>query len=273
MTPKAKHDGASSYKIVRHLEERTIVEVKDDLLAQAKLHKSWQVIHQEKSCERNDEGILPLNHSSLTVESVQACQDLCNKHDTCAAVDYYRKTQYCIFYAEPCMRPMAVHNQPVSMKYKLEEPRWVTIDAEKACENSKEGVKRMQPYGGRVEASLANCQEACLQRKGCIAVDYYRNTTWCNFYDEACSTPLSTSDQPSSYRLVRTAGAGKPVKPPSKIADTIVAEASSVVTTAFQGPQTKGYSHEHRWHEQASVVTPPPQLFPSMMEHNHEKEM
>lgn len=274
MLPKAKHDGASSYKIVKHFEERTIVDVKRDLLSQAKKEKSWHVINASHSCERNDEGIVPINGSSRTVDSVQSCQNLCNLHETCAAIDYYRATKYCIFYTEPCMRPMASHNHPISMRYKLDESAWITIDAKKACENNKEGVKRMEPYNvsGRAEASLKNCQQACLNRLGCIAVDYYRNTTWCNFYSEACVTPLSTSDGASSYRLMRTPGPGKPAPVASKLVDNMIAQASSVVHTKVTGSK-EGESHAHSWKETVTSPPPTPHSNPEMTEHHHEKEM
>jgi len=228
-TPKSRHDGACSYRIIKQLEERTIVDVKRDYLTEAKLKKSFGMVvtDQAKSCESNHEGISPIEGKSHNVESEQQCKEECAAHDSCAAIDYFRDTMYCVFYNEACMYPLATHSNPISSRFKLADPKWETINSNKACESNKEGVERMgeNDEGGRLENSLASCKQSCWYRLDCMAIDYYRESKWCNFYFEACSTPLSTAAGASSFRLVRSPGT-KSNKP-------LVRSAGSTEQTAY----------------------------------------
>merc|ERR1719326_1575852 len=168
--------------------------MKQDFIKEAKNQNSWRWISDSKACQHNDEGIEPLGEGQ-TVQTSNESKDLCMKSHACATIDYYGETTYCLMYSEACTRPFADHNDAMSMKLRsVVEPTWRTISLNKACESSKEGVSPLAKAGGRKEESLEACKKACMTRLECIAVDYYKKTSWCNLYDEGCKTPLSTAD-------------------------------------------------------------------------------
>ena len=48
---------------------------------------------------------------------------------------------------------------------------------------------------------LDACKAACAKKPSCKAIDFYRKTRWCNFFDRACTTPTASHDGASAYRL------------------------------------------------------------------------
>eukprot|EP01079_Euglenida_sp_SAG-EU17-18_P007564 gene7564-7067_t len=75
---------------------------------------------------------------------------------------------------------------------------WDVISPTKSCEQNDEGIHR-SGYQENVP-TLSGCEALCAQ-PACVAVDYYRNTNWCNFYSTACTKPLEGDDGASSYRF------------------------------------------------------------------------
>lgn len=76
---------------------------------------------------------------------------------------------------------------------------WASISHSAACEGSP-GIKILGHKMGL--DSVDSCQTACAGVHGCRAIDYYRKTKWCQFYDAACDSPPSTHDGASSWRAV-----------------------------------------------------------------------
>merc|ERR1719316_2398557 len=79
----------------------------------------------------------------------------------------------------------------------LDTASWSIISSSAACEENNEGITRTS---GKSGYSLVTCKAACEGTAGCVAIDYYAQTGWCNFFDTACTTPLKTADGASSYR-------------------------------------------------------------------------
>lgn len=76
---------------------------------------------------------------------------------------------------------------------------WQLISANAACQQNSEGIS----VAGTLEFStLSSCQAACVAKKGCVAVDFFSETGWCNFYDAPCEHPLTTKDGATSHRAL-----------------------------------------------------------------------
>jgi len=76
---------------------------------------------------------------------------------------------------------------------------WSVISDSHSCEINSQGIERM--FIAKRMRDLTCCQQLCLETCGCVAVDYYRVTAWCNLYDRACETPRKGTEGASSYRL------------------------------------------------------------------------
>merc|ERR1712099_40758 len=75
---------------------------------------------------------------------------------------------------------------------------WTAISESLACETNDEGIWRTFGEGG---FNLETCKARCLETAGCKAIDYYRESGWCNLYDNACSTPRSSHAGASSWSV------------------------------------------------------------------------
>merc|ERR1719336_1527881 len=75
---------------------------------------------------------------------------------------------------------------------------WTAISESLACEANDEGIWRTFGEGG---FNLVTCKARCLETAGCKAIDYYRESGWCNLYDNACSTPRSSHAGASSWSV------------------------------------------------------------------------
>jgi len=80
------------------------------------------------------------------------------------------------------------------------ENSWTLISSTSACEENTEGIVRT--WGNYGFSTLGYCQTQCELTAGCVAVDFYTESAWCNTFDVACSTPRTTKDGASSYRLI-----------------------------------------------------------------------
>lgn len=69
-----------------------------------------------------------------------------------------------------------------------------------ACEGSSD-IRRL---GTPKVKNLEGCQQQCRRTDGCMAVDFYSKTSWCNLYDRACSKPSRAHDGASSYKRLIT---------------------------------------------------------------------
>lgn len=68
--------------------------------------------------------------------------------------------------------------------------QWVVTSSDATCEINLEGIK---PSGWRSDVtSEVSCQDHCLKRANCVAVDYIPGHKLCAFYNEACTTPQKT---------------------------------------------------------------------------------
>merc|ERR1712110_125153 len=78
---------------------------------------------------------------------------------------------------------------------------WVVISSTKACEVNDEGNTRT--FGGR-GFSLESCRNRCMTTTGCVAIDFYTVSGWCNLFNQACTNPLRQKAGSSSYKLVQS---------------------------------------------------------------------
>lgn len=53
----------------------------------------------------------------------------------------------------------------------------------------------------KVTLTLESCKAFCKETVGCVAIDFFTKTAWCNLFDEVCSEPLASSNGASSYSL------------------------------------------------------------------------
>jgi len=92
--------------------------------------------------------------------------------------------------------------QPPRLPERVNEPYagdWQVLQATKACQRNDEDIKPAAAISG-VESPL-RCMQICERRWGCLAVDYYAKTKYCNIYRNVCSNPAAEHDGASSYRL------------------------------------------------------------------------
>eukprot|EP00929_Paragymnodinium_shiwhaense_P111724 TRINITY_DN80011_c0_g1_i1.p1 TRINITY_DN80011_c0_g1~~TRINITY_DN80011_c0_g1_i1.p1 ORF type:complete len:542 (+),score=115.39 TRINITY_DN80011_c0_g1_i1:61-1626(+) len=76
---------------------------------------------------------------------------------------------------------------------------WEVIARKQACEANGEGLKPHAVLGGI--SSTLQCMRLCERRWGCLAVDYYEATRYCNIYRQVCRQPQALHDGASSYRI------------------------------------------------------------------------
>lgn len=106
-----------------------------------------------------------------------------------------------------------------TMLKKKERPQWKITSSNAICEVNSEGIK---PAAWRSDVdSDVSCQDHCLKRANCIAVDYIPGHKLCVFYKEACTTPqkkAKKSEGGISFHLDRGASwvdIGKACHPPA----------------------------------------------------------
>eukprot|EP00440_Ansanella_granifera_P042849 gb/GFBE01046456.1/.p1 GENE.gb/GFBE01046456.1/~~gb/GFBE01046456.1/.p1 ORF type:complete len:508 (+),score=140.30 gb/GFBE01046456.1/:1-1524(+) len=88
---------------------------------------------------------------------------------------------------EPVVKaPREVKSVYDAPEFKGKEEAWPVISESYACETNSEGIVRLDGKDGH---SLDSCKEWCRQTAGCLAIDFYESTEWCNIYDTACTTP------------------------------------------------------------------------------------
>eukprot|EP00035_Acanthoeca_spectabilis_P014049 m.266135 g.266135 ORF g.266135 m.266135 type:complete len:362 (-) comp16036_c0_seq15:4950-6035(-) len=76
---------------------------------------------------------------------------------------------------------------------------WNLTSGTHSCEENEEDIRVMFSAGEM--RLLSCCQQLCLETEGCVGIDYYETTTWCNLYDQPCRTPKLTKDGSKSYLL------------------------------------------------------------------------
>eukprot|EP00401_Gymnodinium_catenatum_P051765 CAMPEP_0117494008 /NCGR_PEP_ID=MMETSP0784-20121206/19390_1 /TAXON_ID=39447 /ORGANISM="" /LENGTH=391 /DNA_ID=CAMNT_0005288875 /DNA_START=122 /DNA_END=1297 /DNA_ORIENTATION=- len=81
--------------------------------------------------------------------------------------------------------------------------KWSVISTSAACEKNDDGIKRS--YGEK-KHTLQSCKTACEGMSGCVAIDFYKKSGWCNLFNRQCSTPQKTDSGASSYALEPTFG-------------------------------------------------------------------
>jgi len=160
----------------------------------------WELISDSKACERNNEGISrTFGQRGFTLES---CQARCESTDGCVAIDFYSRSGWCNLYNEACANPLrGGRGSPSSYRREgtpVVTTEWEVIDANKACENNREGIQRTFGHRG---FTLETCQRRCEQTDGCNAIDFYSRSGWCNLYNEACTNPITERGGSSSYRI------------------------------------------------------------------------
>lgn len=81
---------------------------------------------------------------------------------------------------------------------------WETISDSAACEENAEDIVRNghHEYADRLD----NCRALCAERNDCFAIDFFRDTTWCNFFSRPCTAPLRKWHGAQSERLIRGHG-------------------------------------------------------------------
>jgi len=77
-----------------------------------------------------------------------------------------------------------------------ETEEWTIIDENAACERNNEGIERTFGASG---FTLETCKARCIETVGCAAIDFYRDSGWCNLFDTACAIPLSTHHGAGSW--------------------------------------------------------------------------
>lgn len=83
-------------------------------------------------------------------------------------------------------------------------PSWTVYSKNKACEGPEVQKKRITfaTNAGTFDCCKQFCEITC----GCVAIDYFATSGWCNLYHTPCSTPTKTADGGSSYLLQRPGG-------------------------------------------------------------------
>lgn len=83
----------------------------------------------------------------------------------------------------------------------VKDAKWELIRDGYACEINPEKIERFTIGKHMVDVSC--CKKRCEETCGCMAMDYYSSTMWCNLYKEPCKTPLKKSTGTSSWRMVK----------------------------------------------------------------------
>mmetsp|Transcript_101443 Transcript_101443/g.325981 ORF Transcript_101443/g.325981 Transcript_101443/m.325981 type:complete len:834 (+) Transcript_101443:46-2547(+) len=77
----------------------------------------WSAIHESQACQ-GASGIKILGEEMKGTD-LEGCQRKCGETAGCEAVDYYKKTQWCIMYDRPCSAPDKSHDGASSWKLQL----------------------------------------------------------------------------------------------------------------------------------------------------------
>merc|ERR1712232_973160 len=113
------------------------------------------------------------------------------------AADYYHDSQVCLLYHEACTVPLATADGASSYRVKRSAV-WLEISDSAACEGM------VTPMKVRTGISTSSeCRAFCENLAGCIAIDHYNETGYCNMFTEACSTPIRIGDGAQSFRMSR----------------------------------------------------------------------
>merc|ERR1712012_1107098 len=127
------------------------------------------------------------------------CAEVCSSFPFFSLLNNKAKQCFC---HEHCDRQRKWGGFPTVFRKITDAPpstgKFQLISADAACEVNDEGIKRT--FGDK-GFSLESCQKRCLETTGCVAIDFYTGSGWCNLFDEACSTPKRVGDGSSSYRL------------------------------------------------------------------------
>merc|ERR1712012_13089 len=127
------------------------------------------------------------------------CAEVCSSFPFFSLLNNKAKQCFC---HEHCDRQRKWGGFPTVFRKITDAPpttgKFQLISADAACEVNDEGIKRT--FGDK-GFSLESCQKRCLETTGCVAIDFFTGSGWCNLFDEACSTPKRVGDGSSSYRL------------------------------------------------------------------------
>ena len=80
-----------------------------------------------------------------------------------------------------------------------EAANWRTISSSRGCEKNKENIEAV---ASQWMGTLDQCKRMCFYSSNCVAIDWFRNTKWCNLFDDACKKPLQDQNGAASFKLL-----------------------------------------------------------------------
>merc|ERR1712083_109710 len=72
-----------------------------------------------KACQWNNEGIKHFKEVQSNGEKswdVEHCQESCENHGRCVAVDWFPETRICLMYSDACTTPLTDHDGSYSLR-------------------------------------------------------------------------------------------------------------------------------------------------------------
>eukprot|EP00929_Paragymnodinium_shiwhaense_P106306 TRINITY_DN7158_c0_g1_i1.p2 TRINITY_DN7158_c0_g1~~TRINITY_DN7158_c0_g1_i1.p2 ORF type:complete len:579 (+),score=178.56 TRINITY_DN7158_c0_g1_i1:82-1737(+) len=217
-SPSFVQDGSQSYRIARGL--------------------NWLLTDEGKGCESNNDRVVFKQKKHMPNAKLDDCKKWCEHRSDCRAVDWYAETSWCVLYDDACTHPLSTADGVQSWRVQREglpkvqgnkklglmrredasaaaaaedagtqaaSSLWSTIDAQNACQASKEGVQHFKEFKGDDGGfALRDCQQLCENNGRCTAIDFYRTTRYCLLYEQACTEPSANHDGASSMRIVRS---------------------------------------------------------------------
>ena len=100
-----------------------------------------------------------------------------------------------------CPSPPNVVADLVDLPAGMDDPstvHWRVISTVRACEDNKENIKR---FFGQNTASLDTCKIECMSHRKCRALDWYKDSKWCNLYTKECKHPQLVRQGSSAYAM------------------------------------------------------------------------
>mmetsp|Transcript_61331 Transcript_61331/g.109287 ORF Transcript_61331/g.109287 Transcript_61331/m.109287 type:complete len:777 (-) Transcript_61331:67-2397(-) len=191
------------------------------IMADKSLGFHWKVISDTAACEENGENITVRKGQAGI--SLPLCRAWCMAWETCEGVDFYKSTGWCNVYDKICKGPkltkdgassfrlhrkasfLQQSNSGVVRKAEQRTPPdqppklWIPISETAACEENREGIRYTAHRPGY---TVDTCKVDCENTENCRAIDFYKETGWCIFYDRPCTTPGRVLSGSSSYRLL-----------------------------------------------------------------------
>lgn len=203
--------------------------VEGTLAYNGRLQAEWAETSNDEatlSCVTNDDGIKPLAKANLwsTSKGEECCRGFCTATKGCKVAIMTKAPDFssqqkpnCYLYADMCTTPTYtgggatwewVGGPPdINARALLKPPPptpppvpkvWETISLTAACGNP---AKLFKGYQESLEDCKAECEKVSTW---CVAIDYFRDSNWCNGYNEACESPTKEKSGASSYKYVES---------------------------------------------------------------------